>query len=885
MNHNKVADHIRYALNLLINPGNTAEVRAIYVRTGPQCKVSADPDELVTFAWRHDGKANNIYVTLNPISPDIPTGQSASEEYILKRNLLLLDFDPVRDGNISSTNEEHELAAAAAKVCSDALQSAGWPDPIIADSGNGTHLLYRIDLPNTEDSAQFVRSVLAAISQHFSTDRVWVDTGNYDAPRITKLYGTMARKGTNTAERPHRRSKLLEVPDPCEVVSREQLQAVADTYVPEVKTGNGKGSYRSVAHLEYCFDKGAETLLVPEIESLANSQHGEHNTTLNKVAFLAYQLVAAHRADEDHITATLESVARGLGHDEKRIQSTLKSARDAGFADPLWAKQPGWMEGRINPQAKYSDYADGPVPAWQYGIAVPLIDQGFVSECAHEGSWGTRNLVLKILAGRIRYDNAEKAFYFWNGNSFSKDRTSLINDAVLYAKAQYCWYATALRDQAEALSREIAEIDDTDLTDEQRQQLSEIKRLRNTAKAMQAQEKRLNEPAGVNAVVDFLKDARPLAGDEWDQQDMILAVANGVVDLTDGTLKQGHPRDLIRTSSPTVWKGIDAQAPRWEQFISEIFSEDQEMVNFLQRLIGYGLTGNPKEHVGAFFYGQGRNGKGVLVETLHYVLGNIANLVNTDIFMGQDDGSAGKATPHLMSLQGKRIAYASEIHDHGYVNVPQFKRLTGGDDIVGRPLHGNEIAFKNTFLPILLTNHKPVIPGDDYAMQQRVLLIPFTQSFVEEPTKEGEHPVDRDLSKKLRNEAPGILAWAVRGNIEYQRIGLNPPESVKAETRKYLAEQDLLQQFIDDCAEEGEGFKVPAGALWDRWQSWCYDQGIKKPGQQKTFNERLKRHGFTQTAPGNRKQWHGLRLKEDVAPIDLGDMEYSSHSHVREPMY
>jgi hypothetical protein len=138
---------------------------------------------------------------------------TTSDTDIVGRRWLLVDFDPVRPAGISSTKREHGRAVAAACGARDDLRSAGWPDPVVANSGNGAHLLYRVDLPNDGGSTELVKRVLAGVAVRCATDDVSVDQTVFNAGRITKVYGTMACKGDSLPERPHRRSRLLEIPD------------------------------------------------------------------------------------------------------------------------------------------------------------------------------------------------------------------------------------------------------------------------------------------------------------------------------------------------------------------------------------------------------------------------------------------------------------------------------------------------------------------------------------------------------------------------------------------------------------------------------------------------------------------------------------------------
>ncbi len=230
------------ALELLLEPGSVAELRAL----GRDGRVASgyfdDPALLADAAEPMDaaGEHRGIYVTLNPVNPALlarranrvetrlgrgdPTTADAD---IVRRRWLPIDVDPVRPSGVSSTTAEHHAACGAAQTIRDALAEEGWPAPIVADSGNGGHLLYRIDLPNDDESTALVKSVLAALDERFSTEKALVDTANFNAARIWKCYGTVGRKGDSTTDRPHRRSAIVAKPYEPAVVYVELLRALA----------------------------------------------------------------------------------------------------------------------------------------------------------------------------------------------------------------------------------------------------------------------------------------------------------------------------------------------------------------------------------------------------------------------------------------------------------------------------------------------------------------------------------------------------------------------------------------------------------------------------------------------------------------------------------
>ena len=230
-------DGVHQAVNLLMETGTTHEVRAPGTRRGTVSGYFNDRDKLVSAAGELSGQVPGVYITLNPVCDDllaraanrvVPYAKhTTSDADVARRRWLPIDFDPDRPAGISSSNEEHVAAIQRARTCQEFLVEEGFPEPIVADSGNGCHLLYRIDLPNDEESTNLVRRCLEAVALCFSDPAVDVDLKTFNASRIWKLYGTLAAKGDATPERPHRLARLLAVPARVEVVSLNLLEKLA----------------------------------------------------------------------------------------------------------------------------------------------------------------------------------------------------------------------------------------------------------------------------------------------------------------------------------------------------------------------------------------------------------------------------------------------------------------------------------------------------------------------------------------------------------------------------------------------------------------------------------------------------------------------------------
>jgi putative DNA primase/helicase len=435
-----------------------------------------------------------------------------------------------------------------------------------------------------------------------------------------------------------------------------------------------------------------------------------------------------------------------------------------------------------------------------------------------------------LLRDRLRCDKASGLWYVWDGNYWKVDR---LEEATAAVEEVIRFYQTeerrlALDYRAAFAKGEVEKV--ADYPRIQKDLKSRINRLRS------AHRKR-----NVLRLAAVGKDSLAISGDEWDQHPWLLGCKSGVINLRTGTLRQGRHEDFIRTVAPTEWQGIDKPAPMWEKFLREIFDANSELVAYLQRFLGYAITGLSTEHIFCIFYGEGRNGKGTLLETLSHVLGPLAGPIQAEMLLAQTRSrSSANPSPDIMALRGRRIAWASETDEGRRLTAGKVKWLTGGDTLVGRtPYARHEVQFSPTHTLFLLTNNKPKADPYDYALWKRVQLVPFTLSFINNPRKPHERKRDPDLPAKLKEESPGILAWLVRGCLEWQKEGLNPPGIVKEATAQYQSEEDKIGRFISNCCIEKPQVMVKSSVLYDAYVSWCEEMGIQSLSG-KVFGQKIR---------------------------------------------
>ena len=477
-----------------------------------------------------------------------------------------------------------------------------------------------------------------------------------------------------------------------------------------------------------------------------------------------------------------------------------------------------------------------PVTVWE---RLPYMGLDTVQHFYKDEERGEGELFGWLYRDRIVFDHSSGAWHLWDGNHYKIDRKGRI--AVLYCLGVVAQYREAALDA------------DTQRMAYQAEGKTETaEKMAALRDALDRRAAQIQKRARTENALTYATEYRGIDGDEWDNCAGLLPVANGVVELATGQLRAGRPKDYIRTYSPHEWRGLDEPCPRFERFILEIMGGNERMAAFLQRLLGYAISGLVAEHKLPILWGEtGRNGKDTLIEAVGHALGPLAGAVTKDVVI--DPGGrrySGAATPHLMELRGRRLVWASEPREGARLDAAQVKLITGGGRLKGRPLYGKEVEWQPTHTAVLITNPRPHAPADDLALWERILLIPFTQRFIDDPKGDNEHVADKQLRAALRGEAAGILAWLARGFLEWQRAGLMPPPEVTEATASYRQAEDTLSLFINECYQIAPEGRVMAQTAYSDYKAWCERWGVNAM-QGITFGEKMKaRQGWKRTRAG-----------------------------------
>lgn len=432
--------------------------------------------------------------------------------------------------------------------------------------------------------------------------------------------------------------------------------------------------------------------------------------------------------------------------------------------------------------------------------------------------------------GKIaKYSYIDRKWYIYNGSYWEMDVTGEIYKLIDSVVED-------LKNEEVVIPADIA-----DDEDKKEKYLNAWKKFKKTSRSHRSKENMKKELEHHIAVLHK----------EFDNEDMLLNTPSGYVDLTTGVLHD-HDREKLFSKETNSEYTDNIDCPEWTKFLNQIFDNDQEMIHFIQKAVGYSLTGSVEEQVMFILLGNGRNGKSVFINTLSSMFGNYAKTMNVSSVMIRTN--SGGANSDIARLEGSRLVISSEANEGSRLDESLIKQITGGDTVVARYQYGSEFEFNPKFKLWMATNHKPLIRGTDDGIWRRIILIPFK---VQIPIEK----VDKKLESKLKRELPGILNWAVQGAIDWQTEGLKLPETVREATVNYRNEMDVIELFIHDNCEVGTDYQAPAGELYRLYKEWATENNEYNMSKNKFGEEMKKKFERKRRASGN--IYLGLKIKED----------------------
>lgn len=445
-------------------------------------------------------------------------------------------------------------------------------------------------------------------------------------------------------------------------------------------------------------------------------------------------------------------------------------------------------------------------------------------------SWDDQGRGLRMrdqFATVLKFNAVDKKWFFFNGSYWQED---IGNQKVELAAERV----------ANSIKKEKPELSFSTKTDEDKA-MNEWYRFQKDSRSHMAK---------MHMIDEFKKYVIVKHG-EFDKEDMLLNTESGYVDLSNGEL---HDHDIDKNfSHQTLAEYSDnVDAPLWDKFLNQIFNNDEELIHYVQKAIGYSFTGSVDEQCLFILNGRGRNGKSVFSNVISDVAGNYAKQMNVQTIVAKKNQS-GSANSDIARLEGARIVTSSELNEGDRFDESLVKQLTGGDKILARFLYGSEFEYKPKFKIWMATNHLPIIRGTDDGIWRRIKIIPFNIQIPKEK-------VDKKLEYKLKAEYTGILNWIVQGAIMWQQEGLEDPEAVTKVIETYRAEMDPLDAFLEECCTTGQNYSIKAREMYDAYHEWAKESEEYKMSMTKFGREMSKKLLRVKKMDG----WYyvGLKLKE-----------------------
>lgn len=374
-----------------------------------------------------------------------------------------------------------------------------------------------------------------------------------------------------------------------------------------------------------------------------------------------------------------------------------------------------------------------------------------------------------------------------------------------------------------------------------------------TARIRVAEGNKLHNKATIHAALSLAQSMPQLVTRtaDYDADPMLFNCLSGTVDLRDGSIRPHNKLDYMTQMGRTPIGAPDSDCPQWKQFLLDVMRGDMQMVDYLQRLLGYTLTGDTSDQSFAMLYGNGANGKSTCINVVQYIMGDYAKTADFNTFLDLNRGAAPRND--LAGLVGKRLVVASEGAEGKSLDESVLKQFCGSDTVTARQLHKEFFEFRPVAKIMLATNHKPVVRGTDEGIWRRMRLIPFLACF----TAANRDPM---MEAKLKTEAPAILRWMVQGTQLWKTYGLGMPEAVRDATSHYRSSMDVFQTFLDERCTTERTARVNSQELYENYTNWCGTAGIRIPMKQAGFNQRLEERGFIRQKSNGRNLWTGLKL-------------------------
>lgn len=499
--------------------------------------------------------------------------------------------------------------------------------------------------------------------------------------------------------------------------------------------------------------------------------------------------------------------------------------RQSGLYREKWdRKQAGSTYGAITISKAISDCRNTYEPKPQYSV---FVDEPKKARKVYSlDDTGNAERFRDSFGHVVRYSYTNKGWMYYNGKKWTEDTTGEVKNMVdiVIEKMKLDFTECKSEDEEKAFTKHL---------------------------------KATRSNKGKTAMIRETEHLTSITPDKMDNHNYLLNVSNGIVNLKKGELTKHDPEKFITKYSHVEYSD-KVDCPLWESFLVEIFNNDKELIRYIQKAVGYSLTGSTSEQCAFFCYGTGRNGKSTFLEIITEICGDYAINIQPETIMIKNNQGASS---DIARLKGARFVTSVEPNEGVRLNEGLVKQLTGGDRVTARKLYGNEFEFAPEFKLWMGTNHKPIIRGTDTGIWRRIRLIPFTVYIPDEK-------MDKNLKLKLRQELTGILKWAVDGCLLWQREGLELPEAIKLATKEYRGEMDVISAWIDECCEESWACQDRANNLYQSYVKWASENNEYVMSSTKFGKEMKGRYGVSRNSVGQ-LLYLGISLKGEFKPYEI----------------
>jgi len=816
---------VERALRLFMEPGARHPIQAL--RSGRWETVTLDDLPAAMEIAERFSEEKGLYLGMNPLRADFerPAKGGWRNGDISRRRWFLIDADATRPDDSNSTEEEKAASKAVIDAIAADLAAKGWPEPIYSDSANGFHLYYRIDLPNDQPSQKLLSAALKALAARFDTDGATVDIGVHDAKRITKLYGSWARKGPHSIARPHRMARLVTVPDPIQIVAPALIEALAAQAPPRgAKSTNGEanGHAETAPYTPYNPSEptpapaAANGWTVPTAEAADNGQayalaalqaeaakvastSTRRNNQLYESALKVAGYVASGLLEEAQARASLRAAAEaaGLGKDgdPAEIDRAIDNAFPVGKQTPKTPpEKPAAAKKEKKPRASKPVALD---PAT--GLKESIDDERRLARIyiKRRHSHPDRPTLLDWAGG----------WHAWRDGAWLPVTDREI-DAEITAAAKAEFERIAL-----ATNSEVAPFTTRDLAN-----------VRNAVRAAVLLPSREAPHQPI-----WLDQDRPSPAE-------CVNCRNGILHLP--TLLSEGPEAALTPPTPLYFTpnalefDFDPNPPApaaWLAFLDSVWPNDPESIQALQQWFGYLLTPDTSQQKILLMIGPKRSGKGTVIRTLTKLIGQSNVAAPKLASLGKDFGTE--------CLIGKSVAFCTDARITGRSDTQEivevFLSVSGEDPQSTRRKYKSDWTGRLATRFVIAANELPRLGDYSEALLSRLIVLRFAESF------EGRE--DFELEGKIAAELPGILAWAIAGweSLRETRRLIQPASGLD-DLEEFRELNNPVGAFINEKCEIDPNATVPKAHLYEAWCQWCKEHGKDRPGDAQGLSRNLK---------------------------------------------